>query len=269
VLNDEIYNNTMFYEDFHSPLELFPERKDMTIVTNSFSKGFRMYTKRIGFAILPTELQRNLRVIQQHTLLCTDPCYQYGMIAALEDEDSPRELMNVFKDRAEYTTTRLTGTRCTPIASEGGFYAILRCEEWNKALGFPTSKELARDILEKVHVAVVPVPTLVFHKIFGPHSATIAITKELIACMIISLPLTRGLRDSWCPRPRRSLFICVRFRNPLCWLQREIEVNYSDWVLRRRGNTISLPPTVPGLREWPRNCARRKLYPRRCICLRS
>lgn len=156
VLNDEIYNNTMFYEDFHSPLELFPERKDMTIVTNSFSKGFRMYTKRIGFAILPTELQTNLRVIQQHTLLCTDPCYQYGMIAALEDEDSPRELMNVFKDRAEYTTTRLTGTRCTPIGSEGGFYAILRCEEWNKALGFPTSKELARDILEKVHVAVVP-----------------------------------------------------------------------------------------------------------------
>lgn len=156
VLNDEIYNNTMFYDEFHSPLELFPEHRDMTIVTNSFSKGFRMYTKRIGFAILPTELQTNLRVIQQHTLLCTDPCYQYGMIAALEDEESPKELTSVYKARAEYTTKRLTGTRCTPIAAEGGFYAILRCEEWNKVQGFPSSKELARDILEKAHVAVVP-----------------------------------------------------------------------------------------------------------------
>ena len=156
VLNDEIYNNTMFYEDFHSPLELFPEHKDMTIVTNSFSKGFRMYTKRIGFAILPTELQTNLRVIQQHTLLCTDPCYQYGMIAALDDEDSPRELTSIYKARAEYTTHRLAGTRCKPVAAEGGFYAILRCEEWNKARGFASSKELARDILEKAHVAVVP-----------------------------------------------------------------------------------------------------------------
>ena len=156
VLNDEIYNNTMFYDEFHSPLELFPEHRDMTIVTNSFSKGFRMYTKRIGFAILPTELQTNLRVIQQHTLLCTDPCYQYGMIAALEDEESPKELTSVYKARAEYTTKRLTGTRCIPIAAEGGFYAILRCEEWNKAQGFPSSKELARDILEKAHVAVVP-----------------------------------------------------------------------------------------------------------------
>ncbi len=156
VLNDEIYNNTMFYEEFHSPLALFPEHADMTIVTNSFSKGYRMYTKRIGFALLPQELQTNLRVIQQHTLLCTDPAYQYGMIAALEDEESPEELNRVYRSRAEYTTERLSGTGCEPVAAEGGFYAMLRCEDWNKARGFASSKELARDILATSHVAVVP-----------------------------------------------------------------------------------------------------------------
>ncbi len=156
ILNDEIYNNVMFYDEFHSPLELLPEYNDMTIVTNSFSKGYRMYTKRIGFAILPKELQTNLRVIQQHTLLCTDPCYQYGMITALDDEESPKELTRIYRERAEYTTKRLPGTSSRPIAAEGGFYAILRCEEWNKAKGLVSSKELARDILEKVHVAVVP-----------------------------------------------------------------------------------------------------------------
>jgi aspartate/methionine/tyrosine aminotransferase len=146
----------MFYEDFHSALELFPQHADMTIVTNSFSKGYRMYTKRVGFALLPDELQRNLRVIQQHTLLCTDPAYQYGMITALEDDDSPEELMEVYRSRAEYTTAQLSGTGCEPAAAEGGFYAMLRCEEWNRAHGFGSSKELARDILEQVHVAVVP-----------------------------------------------------------------------------------------------------------------
>ena len=156
VLNDEIYNNTMFYEEFHSPLALFPEHADMTIVTNSFSKGYRMYTKRIGYALLPQELQANLRVIQQHTLLCTDPAYQYGMIAALEDEESPEELNRVYRSRAEYTTERLSGTGCQPIAAEGGFYAMLQCEDWNNAHGFASSKELARDILTRAHVAVVP-----------------------------------------------------------------------------------------------------------------
>lgn len=156
VLNDEIYNNTMFYDQFRTPLATLPEHKDTTIVTNSFSKGYRMYTKRVGFAILPEELQKNLRVMQQHTLLCTDPCYQDGMIAALDDEESPQELNRLFRSRAEYTTQRLCGSGCEPIAAEGGFYAMLRCENWNKTHGFASSKELARDILEKVHVAVVP-----------------------------------------------------------------------------------------------------------------
>ena len=156
VLNDEIYNNTMFYEEFHSPLAVLSEHKDSTIVTNSFSKGFRMYTKRVGFAILPEELQKNLRVMQQHTLLCTDPCYQYGMIAALDDEESPAQLTSIYRARAEYTTQSLAGTGCEPIAAEGGFYAMLRCADWIAAQGFSSSKELARDILEKAHVAVVP-----------------------------------------------------------------------------------------------------------------
>ncbi len=156
VLNDEIYNNTMFYDEFRTPLAVLPQFDDITIVTNSFSKGYRMYTKRVGFAILPEELQKNLRVIQQHTLLCTDPCYQYGMIAALDDEESPEQLNRLYRSRAEYTTQRLTGTGCEPIAAEGGFYAMLRCKQWNAAHGFVSSKELARDILKKVHVAVVP-----------------------------------------------------------------------------------------------------------------
>ena len=156
ILNDEIYNNTLFYEKFHSPLALLPEAASTTIVTNGFSKGYRMYTKRIGFAILPAKLQAHLRVIQQHTLLCTDPAYQAGMIAALDDEDSPAELSRIYRARAEYTTERLTGSGCEPIAAEGGFYAMLRCAEWNAAHGFSSSKELARDILQRVHVAVVP-----------------------------------------------------------------------------------------------------------------
>ena len=156
ILNDDIYNNCTFYEDFRSPLELFPEFNDITIITNGFSKGFRMYTKRIGFAILPPELQANLRVMQQHTLLCADPCYQYGMIAALADEESPAELTGIYKDRAEYTTLQLRNTGCEPIAAEGGFYAELRCADWNRAHGFASSKELAHDILKKTLVAVVP-----------------------------------------------------------------------------------------------------------------
>ena len=58
--------------------------------------------------------------------------------------------------RAEYTTAQLQKTGCEPIAAEGGFYAVLRCSDWNQEHGFSSSKELAHDILNKAHVAVVP-----------------------------------------------------------------------------------------------------------------
>jgi len=78
------------------------------------------------------------------------------MIAALDDEESPAQLAEIYKARAEYTTQQLRNTGCEPIAAEGGFYAVLRCADWNQASRFASSKELAHDILKKTHVAVVP-----------------------------------------------------------------------------------------------------------------
>jgi aspartate/methionine/tyrosine aminotransferase len=78
------------------------------------------------------------------------------MIAALEDDESPAELADLYRSRGEYTTRQLKGTGCDPIDAEGGFYAVLQCADWNREHGFPSSKELARDILNRARVAVVP-----------------------------------------------------------------------------------------------------------------
>jgi aspartate/methionine/tyrosine aminotransferase len=157
VVNDEMYNNTCFYEEFACPLSYVSERdRAITIVTNGFSKGYRMYTKRVGYALLPKQLQMPMRIVQQHTLLTGDPVNQHGMIEALKDEDSPKELTDLYRVRAEYTTSQLTGTGCAPLKAEGGFYAVLECSDWIKQKGFASSKELAKDILESVHVSTVP-----------------------------------------------------------------------------------------------------------------
>jgi len=41
-------------------------------------------------------------------------------------------------------TRQLKQTGCETIDVEGGFYAVLRCEDWNRNHGFASSKELAR-----------------------------------------------------------------------------------------------------------------------------
>lgn len=157
VFNDEIYNNVCFYNEFECPLSYIEDKyKDVTIITNGFSKGFRMYTKRVGYAILPEQLIMPMRIIQQHTLLTADPVNQWGMIEALKHLESPYELKCTYRDRAEYTFETLSNTGCNPIKSEGGFYIVLDCEDWIKKHNMESSKELAKDILQKVYVGTVP-----------------------------------------------------------------------------------------------------------------
>jgi aspartate/methionine/tyrosine aminotransferase len=157
VVNDEIYNNCCFDGEFVCPLSFLPDSsKRVTIVTNGFSKGFRLYTKRVGYAILPDELVMPLRIVQQHTLLTHDPVTQLAMVEALDDLQSPRELCRIYRKRAEYSFERLRGTGCRPIPVEGGFYVVLDCADWIRAGFVADSIELARDILERVKVATVP-----------------------------------------------------------------------------------------------------------------
>lgn len=157
IVNDEIYNNTLFYDEYKCPLTYLDDKyRDVNIVTNAFSKGFRMYTKRVGYAILPDSLVMPMRIVQQHTLLTHDPVNQHGAIAALQDLEAPKELTRIYKGRAEYSYTSLKDTGCDPIKAEGGFYIVLDCDRWVKEKAMEDSKELAVDIARKVHVATVP-----------------------------------------------------------------------------------------------------------------
>src|SRR5262249_42240248 len=157
IVNDEIYNNCCFYDEFKCPLAYLPESaRQVTIVTNGFSKGFRLYTKRVGFALLPEELVMPMRIVQQHTLLTHDPVTQLAMIEALADLESPRELCSIYRERAEYSFDRLQGTGCEPIRADGGFYVVLDCAEWIRSGRAADSVELAGEILDQVSVATVP-----------------------------------------------------------------------------------------------------------------
>lgn len=156
IIHDEIYNNMVFYDDYVSPLTYLEKHKESHIITNAFSKGFRMYTKRVGYAIVPEPLTMPVRIMQQHTLLTADPVYQEGMIEALKDLESPREVRELYRSRAEYSYNTLKDTGCCPIKSNGGFYITLACDQWIKKNGFVDSKDLAKDILKKVYVSTVP-----------------------------------------------------------------------------------------------------------------
>lgn len=156
IVSDEIYRNTGFYEEVPSILDV-AENRDNIIITNSFSKGFRMYTARVGFSILPDKLLEPIRVLLQHTLLTTNPAEQFAAVEALNHLDEVKDLAWIYKNRNEYTATKLKNVDGVKVlAADGGFYLVVLCGDFMKKHDIASSFDLAKDILESTGVAVVP-----------------------------------------------------------------------------------------------------------------
>lgn len=156
IINDEVYDNMCFDEQSPSVMEL-KNTKTVFITTNSFSKGYRMYSRRVGWCIVPDELVVPLTTIQDHTLLTTDPICQFAAVKALDYLDEVEFLRKLYKARRDYTVEqfeKVEDVRALP--AEGSFYFTLDCEKFMKRKGIASSLDLAVKIMEQKHVATVP-----------------------------------------------------------------------------------------------------------------
>lgn len=156
VINDEIYANTYFDDECESVMQL-QDTRSRFVTTDAFSKGYRMYSRRVGYAIVPDELVQPLTVIQHHTLLTADPVVQFGAMAALDHQQEVEHLIDTYKSRRDYTLRALRtvdGIRALP--SRGGFYLTIDCEQFMRQHQVSTSLDLASRLFEATHVATVP-----------------------------------------------------------------------------------------------------------------
>jgi aspartate/methionine/tyrosine aminotransferase len=156
IICDQIYDNVCFDGPAASMLSL-PELSSRVVVTNAFSKGYRMYARRIGYAVVPDELIEPLTVIQHHTLLTTDPVPQYGALAALERPEDVAHLQSIYRRRRDYTLRAFAGAAgVRALPSQGSFYLTLDCSRFMAAQRFASSLDLATAIMRATHVATVP-----------------------------------------------------------------------------------------------------------------
>jgi len=160
VIIDEVYDNIHFSEKEHplAPVALADSGKESRIVvTNSFSKGYRMYTRRVGWCVVPEALIRPMTMIQQHTRLTVDPVVQYGAIEALRYPQDVAEVRAKHLERWQYAFCKLSAlSDIQLLPASGGFYCVLNCRTFIAGRSIPDCLCLAEDILNQAAVATVP-----------------------------------------------------------------------------------------------------------------
>jgi aspartate/methionine/tyrosine aminotransferase len=156
IINDEVYDNMCFDEQSPSVMEL-TDTRSVFITTNSFSKAYRMYSRRVGWCIVPDDVITPMTVIQHHTLLTTDPICQYGAVKALDYQHEVDYLRALYKGRRDYTLEQfetVADVRVIPAAAS--FYITLDCSKFMEKHEISTSLELATRIMGETCTATVP-----------------------------------------------------------------------------------------------------------------
>jgi aspartate/methionine/tyrosine aminotransferase len=149
VLADEIYSKSTYEEPFES-ITQFPGMLDRTVVVDGFSKTYAMTGWRMGYGIVPKDVEPHFSRLMVNSNSCTASFSQMAGIEALRGpQDEVRAMVAEFRRRRDFIVDGLNaieGVTCRK--PKGAFYVFPNV----KALGMKSQK-LQDHLLENAGVA--------------------------------------------------------------------------------------------------------------------
>ncbi len=151
VLSDEIYAE-LTYQMEHCSMASFPEIRDRIIVINGFSKAYAMTGWRIGFAVGPAAIIRQMTKIHQFAIMAAPTTSQYAAVEAMENGDDDVEMMRQsYNQRRRFLLRRYEEMGLQCFEPRGAFYTFPCIKEFGMS-----SDAFAGRLLKEEKVAVVP-----------------------------------------------------------------------------------------------------------------
>ncbi len=151
IISDEAYEDIVYGKE-HFSVGSIEGHPDLVTTIFSLSKSYSMTGWRAGYTVGSEEIVSRMARVIEHTYTCSPPFIQRASAFALRNGDTFinefREDFRKKKEHVEGKLARIRGVKTYPI--EGAFYAFP-----NYGLKIK-SEDLARELLEKHHVAVLP-----------------------------------------------------------------------------------------------------------------
>ena len=153
VISDEVYYQLLYDGEEAGSIATLPGMAERTIIVNSFSKTYAMTGWRVGYALGPTTVIKNMIKLQENVAACVNSAAQFAAVAALEGTKQPLvEMLEQYKKRRQIVLdgfADMPGITC--YAPQGTFYAMLDIGSTGMR-----AQEFADDLLQKARVIVVP-----------------------------------------------------------------------------------------------------------------
>ena len=151
VISDEIYGE-LTYRGKHVSIASLPGMRERTIVIGGFSKAYAMTGWRLGYAVGPELILKQMIKIHQFAIMCAPTTSQYAGIEALRNGDDDVAMMREEYDRRRRLLLHEFQEMGLPCFEPfGAFYAFPSIRNTGMS-----SEEFATRLLKEERLAVVP-----------------------------------------------------------------------------------------------------------------
>lgn len=153
LLSDEIYQQILYDGAEHVSPASLPQVAERTLLVGGFSKAYAMTGWRLGYVVASPQLIDALIRVHQYTNICATSFAQAGALAALNESQAPvRAMVQEFDRRRQVVVEGFAGIAAASLVTPtGAFYAFPNIGSLGSC-----SQEVAKDLLRRANVAVVP-----------------------------------------------------------------------------------------------------------------
>lgn len=152
VVSDEIYSELTYNGEKHISIACIPGMKERTIVINGFSKAYAMTGWRLGYAVGPAGILKQMIKIHQFAIMCAPTNSQYAAVEALRNGDRDIDKMREsYNQRRRFLLNAFKEMGLDCFEPFGAFYMFPSIKRFGM-----TSDEFANRLLQEEKVAVVP-----------------------------------------------------------------------------------------------------------------
>ena len=152
VLSDEIYSELTYGDEEHTTIASLDSMQERTIIINGFSKTYSMTGWRLGYALGPAPIIKQMTKLHQYAIMSAPTTSQYAAIEALRNgDDDIKKMREDYDMRRRFTVHAFREIGLPCFEPEGAFY-LFPCI---KSTGL-SSEEFCERLIYSKRVAVVP-----------------------------------------------------------------------------------------------------------------
>lgn len=158
VLSDEVYERIIFDGHSHESVLKYPGLAKQCVAVFSFGKTFHATGWKVGYAVAPEHLTREIRKAHQFITFSVNTPVQLALAEYLGNPDHYLSLAKFYQRKRDFFLNQIKGSSLQPLPCAGSYFQLLSYAGV-KSL---SEKEMAEWMTQEMKLA--PIPVSAFYK---------------------------------------------------------------------------------------------------------